>query len=182
VLFQAGFTSTAKYTDPSAPPPPNLGMNMVYSQTHRRVLAEALAEVMGVDLPAIDDAQVPESALERSFQIAMDDLRDVIVPRINDQQAAVKAKGLARLIKWWRNIDRFGALFEAQELAELASALGRSFANAREGRMALGPAIDAGTIDLPTALSLCYHRELRNSRLLADSMGALATAHLAPLE
>lgn len=182
ILFQAGFTSEARYTDPAAPPPPNLGMNMVYTQVHRRVLTEALAEVMDVDLPAPILPDPGPGTHDRSFDIAAADLRDFIVPRIADQQAAVKAKGLARLVKWWRNIDRFGPAFDAQETTEISAALHETFASSHDARLALSAAIDEGRIDPAAALRLCHSREVRSSRLLADSMGALAGAHFAPLE
>src|SRR3546814_7484719 len=50
LLFQTGFARRSRYDDPDAPPPPNLGMNLVYSTIHRRVLSEALAEAAGVAL------------------------------------------------------------------------------------------------------------------------------------
>lgn len=181
ILFQAGFTSMSRYDDPTAPPPPNLGMNMVYTQVHRRVLAQALAEASGIVLPVPSLPGPAQGAHARSFDLAAHDLRAIIVPRITDQQAAAKAKGLARLIKYWRNLDRFGAAFEAAEIAETAAALGGDFATARNARMVLGAAIEAGTVDLPTALRLCHAREERATRLLADSMGKFVDARFAPL-
>ncbi len=106
LLFQTSFARRARYEDPDAPPPPNLGMNLVYSTIHRRVLSEALAEAAGIALPPVALPDAPTGAHDRSFAIALDDIRDSIVPRIADQQAAVKAKGMARLIKWWRAIER----------------------------------------------------------------------------
>ncbi|WP_260583829.1 hypothetical protein [Sphingopyxis sp. PET50] len=50
LLFQTGFARRSRYDDPDAPPPPNLGMNLVYSTIHRRVLSEALADAAGVRL------------------------------------------------------------------------------------------------------------------------------------
>src|SRR3546814_13897035 len=47
LLFQTGFARRSRYDDPDAPPPPNLGMNLVYSTIHRHVLSDALAEAAG---------------------------------------------------------------------------------------------------------------------------------------
>ncbi|AYJ85063.1 phosphotransferase family protein (plasmid) [Sphingomonas paeninsulae] len=182
LLFQAGFASRSRLDDPTAPPPPNLGMNMVYSMVHRRVLAEALAEASGVTLSPVAMPDAPEGPHARSFAIALDDIRDMIVPRIADQQAAVKAKGLARLVKWWRDIERFGPGFAAVEIAELSAALGKPFATLTQARAALGAAVVAGAIDQPTAIRLCHAGVARDSALMADAMGGLAKARFAPLE
>src|SRR3546814_16336754 len=82
-------------------------MNLVYSTIHRRVLSEALAEAAGVALPAVALPDAAPGAHERSFALALDDIRDTIVPRLADQQAAVTAQGLARLVKWWRATERY---------------------------------------------------------------------------
>ncbi|MET0372914.1 MAG: phosphotransferase family protein [Rhizorhabdus sp.] len=182
LLFQAGFASRSRHDDPTAPPPPNLGMNMLYSMVHRRVLAEALAEASGVDLPPVALPDAPEGAHARSFAIALDDLRDMIVPRIADQQAAVKAKGLARLVKWWRDIERFGPGYAAIEVAELSQALGRPFTRLAEARAALGIAVRNGAIDQPTGIRLAHASVIRDAALMADAMGAFAHTRFAPLD
>lgn len=181
LLFQAGFASRSRHDDPTAPPPPNLGMNMVYSMVHRRVLAEALAEAMGVDLPSVAMPDAPEGPSARFFAVALDDLRDVIVPRLADQQAAVKAKGLARLVKWWRDSERFGPGFAAVEMKELSVALGKSFETLAEARVALGVAVANGVIAPSIAIRLCHASVARDSALMADAMGGLARAHFASL-
>lgn len=182
LLFQTGFASRSRHDDPTAPPPPNLGMNMIYSMVHRRVLAEALAEASGVLLSAVAMPDAPEGPHARSFAIALGDLRDMIVPRLTDQQAAVKAKGLARLVKWWRDIERFGPGFAAVEVTELSVALGKPFATLTDARAALGAAVLAGTIDQPAAIRLCHAGIARDSALMADAMGGLAQTRFPPLD
>jgi thiamine kinase-like enzyme len=182
LLLQTGFVGRARLDDPDAPPPPNLGMNMVYSMVHRRVLTEALAEASGVTLRPVALPDVPEGNNARSFAIALDDLRKTIVPRLSDQQATVKAKGMARLIKWWRDIERFGPSFAAAELAELSGALDTQFASVGEGRAVLATAVAAGTLDPAIALRLCHARVVRDTALMADAMGSFARTHFAPLE
>jgi aminoglycoside phosphotransferase len=188
LYFQARFAgSTARLNDPDHPPPPVYGMSLVYGTTHLRVLCEALAEAAGVALEPIVLPAPPEGAHHRSFQIALDDLRTAIVPRLADQQASSKAKGLARLIKWWRDCERYGPAFDAMELAELSQALGpkalgQPFASVAEGRAALRQAVIAHAIDDAAAIQLCHKRTTRERALLADAMGALANSHFPPLE
>lgn len=181
LFFQVGFVGRTRYEDPAAPPPPNLGMNMIYSAVHRRVLAESLADAAGVELADVTLPDAPPGAHAQTFEIALADIRDVIVPRVLDQQAAVKAKGLARLVKWWRDNERYGAAFEAVELGELEHVLGRRFGTKRQGRAALAEAVAGGTIDRVTAIRLYHGQATRDATLMGDAMGALVNARFAPL-
>jgi aminoglycoside phosphotransferase len=182
MLFQAGFAGRMTLDDPTAPPPPNLGMNMVYRAVHRKVLAEALAEAVGTSLPPVTLPDAPMSVRARSFQIALDDLRNVVVPRIADQQAAVKAKGLARLVKWWRDSDRYGAAFDAAEKEETGTVLGQTFSSLPEARAALSRAVTEHNVDQASAIRLIHARITRETQLMADAMGSLSRSSFAPLE
>jgi hypothetical protein len=182
LLFQAGFARKARYDDPDAPPPPNLGMNMVYSTIHRRVLSEALAEAAGVALEPVAMPNAPEGARHRAFAIALDDIRNMIVPRLSDQQAAVKAKGLARLIKWWRDIERYEPAFLEAERCEIAAALGQEFARHADAWAALCRAIETQTLPRSTAIRLINTHVTREAALMADAMGGMANTRFAPLE
>lgn len=182
LLFQTGFARAARFNDPDAPPPPNLGMNIIYTTIHRRVLSEALAEVAGVALEPVTLPDSPPGAHHRSFEIALDDLRDMIVPRLVDQQATAKAKGLARLVKWWRDSERFGSGFREAERVEIGAALARSFASHAEAWTTYCAAVKDGTLAFPTAIRLANAHVTRDAALMADAMGGLATARFAELE
>ena len=182
LLFQTGFARRSRYDDPGSPPPPNLGMNLVYSTIHRRVLSEALAEAAGIALPPVSLPDAPAGAHDRSFAIALDDIRDTIVPRLADQQAAVKAKGMARLIKWWRAIERFQPGFHAVEKNEIEDALGRDFADYPAAWLAYRDAVATGRIDTVAAIVISNAHETREAALMADAMGGLAATNFAALE
>lgn len=182
VLFQTSFARRSRLDDPDAPPPPNLGMNMVYSTIHRRVLSEALAEAAGIALPPVDLPDAAIGARDRSFGIALDDIRDVIVPRLTDQQAAVKAKGMARLIKWWRAIERFEPGFQRAEKREIEAALGAVFDDYSAAWRAYCEAVAAGAIGTEAAIILCNAHVTRDAALMADAMGGLAQTKFAPLQ
>ena len=182
LLFQTGFARRSRFDDPDAPPPPNLGMNLVYSTIHRRVLSEALADAADVVLPPVVLPDAPPGPRDRSFSIALDDIRDTIVPRLSDQQAAVKAKGMARLIKWWRAIERLGPGFQAAEKSELESVLGQEFADHAAAWSAFRDAVAADRIATDRAIVLCNAHEVREAALMADAMGGLAGTKFAPLE
>ena len=180
LFFEVGFVHRDRLENVSAPPP-NLGMNMIYSAIHRRVLAESFAEAAGVALADVALPEAPEGPHAYAFEIALRDLRDVIVPRLADQQAAVKAKGLARLVKWWRDIERYQPGCDALELTELAETLGEPFASVAEARRALAARVGARTIGPAIALRLCHAQATREMALMADAMGALAHARPAAL-
>ena len=58
------------------------------------------------------------------YGVALDQLRDVIVPRIEDGFAVQRTKGLARLIRYLEAVDRHGRTYARAELADLESILG----------------------------------------------------------
>lgn len=182
LLFQTSFARRSRYDDPAAPPPPNLGMNLVYSTIHRRVLSHALAEAANVELPPVGMPDAPLGAHDRSFAIALDDIRETIVPRLADQQATAKAKGMARLIKWWRAIERFEPGFHAAEKQEIEAALAQGFADYRTAWTAFRDAVAGDRIATAPAIILCNAHETREAALMADAMGGLADTKFAPLQ
>ena len=182
LLFQTGFARRHRFDDPAAPPPPNLGMNLVYSAIHRRVLSEALADAAGVTLEPLTLPQVPPGPRARSFALALDDLRETIVPRIEDQQAAVKAKGLARLIKWWRDSERYEPALLHAELTEIEGLLGGGFPDHARAWEAFGVAARDGSIADEVAIRICHRHVTREALLMGGAMGSLANTSFAPLD
>jgi prepilin-type processing-associated H-X9-DG protein len=183
VYFQTQFAHAPDaLNDLNAPPPPAFGSSLMYATIHMRVLSEALAEAGHIALQPVVMPEAPLGEHHRSFMLALDDLKDVIVPRLADGQAQAKAKALARLVKWWRDLERWGPGVEAQERAELSAALGVAAPSAKEGRALLTQRIAAGTIDTAVALQLCHARTVRAGLVFADAMGALAESRFPPLD
>lgn len=180
---QLGFMATSQVgRGGEAPEPPILGMSMVYQTMHMRIMAEQLAELAGVDLPEVVLPVAPPGPNLRTFEIALKDLRDVIVPRTSDQQASEKAKGLARLVKFWRERERYGALFDAEEVRDIAAAIGGRYSSLADARSALRAAIAARALDDSVCIRLFHARAVRETAVMADAMGALARTRFAPLE
>jgi aminoglycoside phosphotransferase len=180
---QLGFmTSGLTRREGPAPEPPVLGMSLVFEAMHMRVMAEQLAELSGVHLPPVALPDVPPSPHAGAFEIALKDLRDVIVPRSADQLAAEKSKGLARLVKFWRDRERFGAAYDAAEIEDITSILGGRFGDLVEARAALRTAIVFGTVDEAACIRLFHARAMRETAIMADAMGGLSRSHFSPLE
>ncbi len=158
------------------------GITLMFGAMHRRVVVESIAELSGEGIAAYEPPEVPVTDADGMFEIALDDIRNDIVPRIADQHAATKAKSLARIIKYWRARDRYGATFDQAELGEIAASIGQRFDAVRPARTAFARAIVSGSIQHKVALQLCHNRVTRETTLMAEAMGALAKSSFAPLD
>lgn len=155
--------------------------HLIYNTLHMRLLAEALAEAEGVEVPA----SVPLAAGESeswAFDVALDDLRVHVVPSLGEGFAARRAKGLARLLKYLREQARLGPAAQAAERAELGDLLGHEVRELGPARAALGLAIERGEVELRVALGFCLRAVDRTTQLVRPAMGALADRHYAPIE
>lgn len=181
ILLLTALVSGQRLLDPASPRCPNLGMNLIYETVQRRTLAECLAEEIGVPLAPLVRPEIRPTGIDLAFDVALEDLRDSIVPALSDRRSVVKAKGLARLVKWWRSIDRLRPVLAAEELAELAPLLG-PHASLDAGRQAFSAAVFEGRLAQSDAVHLCYRQAERDALLLADAMGSLADRRFVPLE
>lgn len=157
--------------------------HLLYSTLHLRMLSEALAEAMGrtVDLSdaVLDDPG--ESELTWLYDVALTDLRAVIVPAIDDPFALRRAKGLARLVKHLRDSERLGSRLDDAEVAEIAALVGHPVEDRRAGRRELCEAIEDGRADAGPVLDHCVRHWARVTEARRPLMGALADRHYAPV-
>jgi aminoglycoside phosphotransferase (APT) family kinase protein len=159
-----------------------VGTSMGYSMLHKRVLIEELALAMGAEPPRFAPPEAKRSDAAPYFEVALREIRDVIVPRSSDQVVVHRAKGLARLIKYLQSREERSALFSEDELRDLGEVLGQRPPSLEAGRLALVEQIESGGIHPEVALGAIHRRNLRETAILASSMGSLAERHLAPLE
>jgi hypothetical protein len=117
-----------------------------------------------------------------TYDVILDELRDVVVPAVADGFAARRAKGLARLVKYLREVDRLGGAAQRAELADLREVLGYECTDLESGRAELCAAIDAGTVDERRVLEYCHGVSARETQLLRPAMGALADRHYSPID
>lgn len=68
----------------------NPGATLIFSQLHRRLLLESLADVLGVDVevPELPPERLP-SDRDQLFEDVLAQLRHVVVPRLDDGFAQV---------------------------------------------------------------------------------------------
>lgn len=159
-----------------------LGNLLSYSTLHLRVLVEELAAAAHVALRPVPLPDAPPGPNAHTYAIALEDLRANIVPRITDEVAVHRAKGLARVIKYWEAIERFGVAYDTMELDEIGRALGQRPPSIADARAQLLSAWRSGRLEPATTLNLFHARLTRETALLAGSMGALAQRHFQTLD
>lgn len=159
-----------------------VGTAIGYSMLHKRVAIEELALALGAPLPVFVAPEPERADAAPYFEVALNEIRDVIVPRSDDQVVIHRAKGLARLLKFLWSREERAARFAQDELVDLAGVLGERPATVEAGRLELAERIASGAIAPVRALGPVHRRNLRETAILASSMGALADRHFPPLE
>jgi aminoglycoside phosphotransferase (APT) family kinase protein len=158
-----------------------VGNGIIYGHLHRRLLVEALADSMGVQLAAAPALTAEGTAHAWYFDAALAQLSEVIVPRSTDPFVVLRSKGLARVLKHLKQVDRFGAAAQAQQLADLAELLGHRVESISAGSAELVRALAAGTVEEPAALHYFGRQVGRETFLARPAMGVLADRHHDPL-
>ncbi len=156
----------------------DLGNRLIYGALHTRLTVEALATVVGVELPVVvvDEPGVTEAT--GYYDAVLSQLREVVTPAIGDPFAVRRAKGLARVVKYLRNVDRFGSGPEHAELSAAAEVLGVRPRSVARARALLELEVTAGRLDAVALLPYAWTRVTHDQARLADSMGVLAIRHL----
>ncbi len=156
----------------------DVGNRLIYGMLHRRLFFEAIASFLGLTL---DEPTPPPDAPAGEhawlYDAVLAQLREVIVPRIDDPLAQTRAKGLARVVKHLQAVDRHGAGYAADELADIAGLLGDAPASLDDARRALTDAVRAGRVDERDYLQVLWRRAARDNELLRSASGALADRH-----
>ena len=159
-----------------------MAAHLIFNTLHLRLLAEALADAEGLDLAPTPPLAPIESDASWAYDVALDDLREHIVPELGEAFAARRAKGLARLLKYLRELARLGPAADRAECRALAVVLGHEVTCVRDGRAELCARLDAGTADLGAVIPFCKARADWTTQIAAPAMGALADRHYTPIE
>jgi aminoglycoside phosphotransferase (APT) family kinase protein len=164
---------------PEAPRDP--GNGLIYGMLHRRLTLEALGQVAGIDLGPV--AMPPDGVVEEHHYIYDSCLAALhaIVPRIDDPLGSQWSKGVARAMKYLKEIDRSGPTFAAAELDDLAGLLGDRPATVGAGRTAAAARARSGTVDDKRYIQYLWRQVQRDDYLMREASGALRQRTWPPL-
>jgi hypothetical protein len=133
----------------------------------------AQADAMGIPLPGRDVGAEAESGSHAYlYDVVLDQLK-TIAQRVDDRVAANLAKGAARQVKYLKEIDRNGSLFDAHELDDIARLLGRRPDSLDDGRADLAAAARDGRVAFEDYLLYHWDRLVRDDWLMKASSGAM---------
>jgi aminoglycoside phosphotransferase (APT) family kinase protein len=158
-----------------------IAWQLIFNTLHTRLLSEALAAAEGIALEPALPVELDQSERSWAYDVALDDLRDVVLPTLTDGFAATRAKGIARLIKYLREADRLGPEFAALEVSELDGLLGYEVDDVEAGRRALCAVIDQGALRPHEVLPYCLRQSARDTAIMRPAMGSLADRHFTPV-
>jgi aminoglycoside phosphotransferase (APT) family kinase protein len=158
-----------------------IAWQLIYNTLHTRLLAEALAEADGLAVEPPLEPEPDDGEQSWAYDVALDDLRDVVLPALADDFAVTRAKGVARLLKYLREADRLGAGLAALERAELGELLGQPASDNTAGRRALCAAIEQGALGARSVIPYCLRQSARDTALTRAAMGSLADRHFTPV-
>ena len=149
------------------------GSGLIMSMLHRRMVLTALAEAMRLDLPGRDIGAEMDPREHNAYYDTILGQLQTMVPRIEDRAVANLAKGIARQVKYLKEIDRNGAFFESQELADMTRLLGREPASVEQGRPVLAEAAREGRVPAEEYLLYHWNRMVRDDHLMRTASGAM---------
>jgi len=158
-----------------------VGNGLIYGALHKRLTVEAVADVLSVELAVLDGPDGPddhETAQTPLFDAALLQLREIVLPAIEDPFASARAKSLARVLKYLRGVDRYRSRHSAEERAELGALLGRPITDVDAARTELVGAVRAGRLGVAELLEPAWGAVRREHQALGDAMGVLAQRHL----
>ena len=92
----------------------DLGMRMLFSTLHRRVTAELLCDILGVEPDPVEVLEPSDTEASEVYQAVLDDLRTVVAPAL-DGYASARAKSIARLVRYLDMVDRIGPMLADQD-------------------------------------------------------------------
>ncbi|AFR49453.1 phosphotransferase family protein [Gordonia sp. KTR9] len=168
--------------DSDRSPLSEVGNQLAYGLLHRRLLIEALTDVLGltVDDPAELDA--PPGPDDWLYNAALEQIRQIIVPRSTDDFVISRSKGLARILKYLRQSDRYKEAEEAADLEDIRQILPQDHEDVATAIAALAQAHQAGSVTDAQIVGFFARQVARSTEVLRPAMGVLADRHFDPLD
>jgi aminoglycoside phosphotransferase (APT) family kinase protein len=166
------------HTDPLG----EVGNALIYTALHRRLFGDALADVLRISLQQPAELDAPATPREWWYDVVLAQIGQIIVPRSTDPFVILRSKGLARMVKYLRELDRFGRAADIADLDDLSDLLGMRPVSVPEGLAEVLDRFGSGAIDVSGVVRVLHRRTLRELQLLRPAMGVLAERTFDPLE
>jgi aminoglycoside phosphotransferase (APT) family kinase protein len=151
-----------------------VGNGLAFGHLHRKLLVEALGAATDVKLAPLDESVPPPDEDDWLYREALDQLRAVILPAVDDPFARLRTKGLARLVKHFRATAQWRDTIRARTTADYGALLGAAPSDLSELRRELDRRVGAGEIAVREALPVMTREVQREVARAADVMGVLA--------
>jgi aminoglycoside phosphotransferase (APT) family kinase protein len=149
------------------------GSAFIMSMLHRRMVLTALAELAGMPIPPRSvDAEAEPTTQSVMYDGLLDNLA-AIVPRIGDRGASSVVKGVARHLKYLKELHRNGALFIREELDDINALTGPSYPALSVARPALAEAAREGRVSIEAYVRYHFRRMVRDDWLMRTASGAM---------
>jgi len=152
------------------------GNAIVFETLHRRLTIEAIAEAEGLELAPVELPEWADTARTWLFDMALDQLRESVLPHVDHPLAARRTKGVARVIKVLREADRFGGADERAEEESLRRLV--SAGTITRMRQDLCERIRLRTVGKAGVLDHLWLLVSLENELMRPAMGRLADRHL----
>jgi aminoglycoside phosphotransferase (APT) family kinase protein len=159
-----------------------VGNALIYTALHRRLFGEAMADVLDIGLQQPAALEARETSLGWWYDAALTQIGQIIVPRSTDPFVILRSKGVARMVKYLREMDRLGGAAETADLDDLAELLGARPASVAEGIAAVLARFGSGSVDVTSVVRVLHRKTLRELQILRPAMGVLAERTFDPLE
>ena len=158
------------------------GNSLVSRALNRRLLVHALAAANGVELPAPETVEAPPTPRTDLYDGVLSDLRDEIAGVSGEARVVSAAKLSAKVLKYLRDFDRYGAVVEAREFSALEALLGRRPESVAAGRSEVLDLLMSNRLPLARALAFFGGSVEREAIFAAAASGGLAHRTFPPLE
>jgi hypothetical protein len=159
----------------------DIGNGILYRQLHRRLWLEALNHVMGLELAP---PEMPVAGDISEWHHFYDDVLgslQVIVPRVADPLASQWSKGVARVVKYLKELDSHGRASDDLERSDIAPLIGHRPVSLEDGRAELAELAQAGKVADDDYVRVLWNKVMRDDHLMRTASGALHERTWPPL-
>ena len=152
----------------------NVGRVFAYYFGLLTLIVKGLAEAEGMELKPVTMPEVRIRDWDRLYDLVQGEIENNIAPRTSDPAAADRVNALVKVMRYWQGREKFGAVFDAEETADIEDLLGDRFGSLGAARAAFAAAIRADRVNLAEAVRVCCRRVAREIEMARPGLGSLA--------